>query len=358
MKNNLNKINKKFKILMQLVICFMPNAIKIAIYKNLFGAKIGSNVKIGFAALLIFENLEIDEFSYISPVCIVRVRDLKLGKRVRIGRFTRISTYGINLGPSVTIGSQVSIIASIENPQCTFTAGAESWIFDYCYINPERSISLGRNVGVGGGSYIFAHGLWLSKLNGYPVNYGEINIGNDVWLPWGCFIMPGISIGDGAVVGARSVITKNIPAGSLAAGSPAKVIRDIAASETSEEMKNNILDEITREFCQSKKLSLNVKNDFDWICYEINGVVEIAIAKYSSAEFDSLIGGNTLYVIHKILDNVDQFKKNNYYSLINSQSSPRDNLTTVQTNWLLHLRSIGVRYYPIDEVNLIDSFNI
>jgi acetyltransferase-like isoleucine patch superfamily enzyme len=345
---------KKIKILLQLLICIFPNSIKIKIYEWVFNAKIGNDVKIGFGAILIFKNLQIGDSTIISPLCVIRVRELQLGKRVRVGMFTRISVYGINLGSSVTIGSQVSILASSENPECTFSAGAESWIFDYCYINPEKPIKLGRNVGVGGGSYIFGHGLWLSKLNGYPVNYGEINIGNDVWLPWGCFIMPGISIGDGVVVGARSVITKNVPAGSLVAGSPAKVIRETAATEISDEIKNNILDEITRDFCQSKKLKLNVRENFDWVQYEINGNVEIAIAKYSSIKSYPLFGVNTLFVIRDEICNGNEFDKNNLYSLKNSQSSSRDKLSEVQAAWLINLRSIGVRYYPIDEVNLSD----
>lgn len=352
MKNKLNKVKKKTKILIQVMLCFMPNAIKIALYKKFFRAKIGSNVKIGFGALLIFENLEIDDFSYISPVCIVRVRDLKLGKRVRIGRFTRVSTYGLNLGPSVTIGTQVSILASIENPQCTFSAGAESWIFDYCYINPERSINLGRNVGVGGGSYIFAHGLWLSKLNGYPVNFGEINIGNDVWLPWGCFIMPGISIGDGVVVGARSVITKNIPAGSLAAGSPAKIIREVAATQVSEEEKNKILNEITIEYCKAKKMNLTIEENYNGIQYKINEKVEIVIVKKLTNE-DLKSEKSAMIVVHnKVSRKECQNKK--IFSLENYQSSSRYKFNEIQISWLVYLRSIGVRYYPIDEIDISD----
>lgn len=50
-------------------------------------------------------------------------------------------------------------------------------------------------------------------------------IGNDVWIGANCSILGGVNIGDGAVIGAGSVVTKNIPAYAIAFGNPAKVIR-------------------------------------------------------------------------------------------------------------------------------------
>ncbi|KLN66163.1 DapH/DapD/GlmU-related protein [Vibrio sp. VPAP30] len=55
----------------------------------------------------------------------------------------------------------------------------------------------------------------LDNLKAQP-----ITIGNDVWVGYGCIILPGVSIGDGAVIGAGSVVTKDIPPNSMAAGNP------------------------------------------------------------------------------------------------------------------------------------------
>jgi len=51
------------------------------------------------------------------------------------------------------------------------------------------------------------------------------SIGNDVWIGHGAFILPGVTVGDGAVIAAMSVVTKDVPPYSIVAGSPAKVIR-------------------------------------------------------------------------------------------------------------------------------------
>ena len=59
-----------------------------------------------------------------------------------------------------------------------------------------------------------------------------IVIGSDVWVGGGAIICPGVTIGDRAVIGAGSVVTRDVPAGVFAAGNPAKVIRALDAHAT------------------------------------------------------------------------------------------------------------------------------
>ncbi|MBF4619254.1 sugar O-acetyltransferase [Clavibacter sp. VKM Ac-2873] len=56
-----------------------------------------------------------------------------------------------------------------------------------------------------------------------------ITLGDNVWLGGGVIVCPGVSIGDDSVIGAGSVVTRDIPAGVVAVGNPARVIREIAA---------------------------------------------------------------------------------------------------------------------------------
>lgn len=63
-------------------------------------------------------------------------------------------------------------------------------------------------------------------------NKGDIVIGNDVWIGYEAVIMPGVHIGDGAIVGTRAVVTKDIPPYSIAGGVPAKEIRKRFNQET------------------------------------------------------------------------------------------------------------------------------
>jgi acetyltransferase-like isoleucine patch superfamily enzyme len=63
-----------------------------------------------------------------------------------------------------------------------------------------------------------------------PMIAGPIRIGSDVWVGRGCAILSGVTIGDGAVIGANSVVARDIPEMAIAAGAPAKPIRSRLAS--------------------------------------------------------------------------------------------------------------------------------
>ncbi|GAM59101.1 acrtyltransferase [Vibrio ishigakensis] len=72
-------------------------------------------------------------------------------------------------------------------------------------------------------------------LSDYPFKkFKDTVIGNDVWLGYEVTVMPGVSIGDGAIVGSKSVVASDIPPYSIAVGNPAKVVK---ARFTEEEQK-------------------------------------------------------------------------------------------------------------------------
>jgi acetyltransferase-like isoleucine patch superfamily enzyme len=54
---------------------------------------------------------------------------------------------------------------------------------------------------------------------------GDVSIGNDVWIGLGATILSGVSIGDGAIVGARAVVTRNVPPYAIVGGNPARLLR-------------------------------------------------------------------------------------------------------------------------------------
>lgn len=63
------------------------------------------------------------------------------------------------------------------------------------------------------------------NIKNYILSKGDIVVGNDVWIGYGSFILSGITIGDGAIIGAYSVVTKDIPPYTIVGGNPAKIIR-------------------------------------------------------------------------------------------------------------------------------------
>ena len=112
-------------------------------------------------------------------------------------------------GNHISVGNNVFI-----NYNCTLLDVGKITIGDNCMLAPNVAI------------YTAGHPLHPDSRNsGYE--YGmDVTIGNHVWIGGSVVITPGVRIGDCCVIGADSVVTKDIPAWSLAAGNPCRVIRE------------------------------------------------------------------------------------------------------------------------------------
>lgn len=98
----------------------------------------------------------------------------------------------------------------------------------WCSIQPSASIFLGGEHPTQWVSMYpirMALGIDGALEDGLPFSRGPVLIGNDVWLGWECLVMSGVTIGDGAVVAARSVVTRDVPPYGIVAGVPARHVR-------------------------------------------------------------------------------------------------------------------------------------
>ena len=94
-------------------------------------------------------------------------------------------------------------------------------------------VTIGSNVQIAPNVSIYTAGHPIhpdSRNSGYE--YGiPVTIGNSVWIGGNTVILPGVTIGDNVVIGAGSVVTKDIPANRIAAGNPCRVIREITEED-------------------------------------------------------------------------------------------------------------------------------
>ena len=94
-------------------------------------------------------------------------------------------------------------------------------------------VKIGKNAQIAPNVAIYTAGHPIhpdSRNSGYE--YGiSVTIGDNVWLGGNVCIMPGVTIGDNAVIGAGSVVTKDIPSNVIAAGNPCRVIRPITEAD-------------------------------------------------------------------------------------------------------------------------------
>lgn len=71
---------------------------------------------------------------------------------------------------------------------------------------------------------VFGNGWEPAMPETWP-NKGDMIIGNDVWIGYGAVLMPGVAVGDGAIIATKSVVTRDVPAYAIVGGNPAQVIR-------------------------------------------------------------------------------------------------------------------------------------
>lgn len=102
-----------------------------------------------------------------------------------------------------------------------------------CIMLDVGKITIGDNVLFGPNVSIYTAGQPIhpeSRNSGYE--YGiPVTIGSNVWIGGSCVILPGVSIGNNVVIGAGSVVTKDIPDNVCAAGNPCRVIREITDAD-------------------------------------------------------------------------------------------------------------------------------
>jgi acetyltransferase-like isoleucine patch superfamily enzyme len=226
----------------------LPSFLKRFFYR-LKGAKIGKNVHFGLFSYINGKEVEIGDDSKISPFTFINVKRLKVGKRVQVKMMVAIDTGEVEIGDDSVIMEQVTV-GGMLTPRSVLKIGKRVKIFPFSFLNPTEAITIADDVGVGGSNYIFTHASWLSVLDGFPVTFGPVSIERRVWLTWRVSILANVVIGEDSIIGAGSVVNRNIPKKSLASGSPAKVLISNGKfiREPSFEGKDKILRKIWHEF--------------------------------------------------------------------------------------------------------------
>ena len=141
-----------------------------------------------------------------------KIRLKALGESSKIyGPITILNPQQVSIGNEVTLNHEVSIIAKKAN------------------------VTIGDRVRISTGSKIIATGLNTQLTETEPRQHicAPITINHDVWIGANSVITAGVSIGEGAVIAAGSVVNKDVPAFTIVGGVPAKKIKTIKSKQTS-----------------------------------------------------------------------------------------------------------------------------
>ena len=122
-------------------------------------------------------------------------------------------------------------------------AGNNFYINHNCVMLDCAKIKFGDNVLIAPncGFYTAGHPLDVEKRNKWIEYAYPIYVGNNVWFGANTIVLPNVKIGDNVVIGAGSVVTKDIPSNTLAYGSPCRVIREINEEDKMKYFKNEVL---------------------------------------------------------------------------------------------------------------------
>ncbi|MDQ2934091.1 MAG: hypothetical protein M3R49_03750 [Chloroflexota bacterium] len=188
---------------------------------------LGPGVQIGRSVRIEGGEIRLDAGVRVLRHSTIRVLDeLEIGSSGTVGEHAEISGRRVRIGqelwmlPHAKIGGG----SALENAS-RLDAGHYLHLGTQTLVNTARPVVIGHEVGLGTRTSIYTHGAYPSRLMGFPVAFDGVEVGDFSWVP-GAIINPGVRIGRNCVIGVNSLVTSSIPDGALAAGSPAKVIRE------------------------------------------------------------------------------------------------------------------------------------
>jgi len=151
----------------------------------------------------------------------------KIGKNVVFEKGALVfHPENIEIGDDVYVGHYAVIKGYYKNKM---EIGSGTWIGQMAFLHSAGGLLIGKNVGIGPHVNILTSSHKSSDAH-TPVLHNEIEfkpvaIEDGCDIGTGAVILPGVKIGRNSIIGAGSIVTKNIPSGSIAVGNPAKVIK-------------------------------------------------------------------------------------------------------------------------------------
>ncbi len=132
----------------------------------------------------------------------------------------------ISLGNNVYVGHRTLLKG---HPKGTLNIGSNTWIGQECFFHSAGNITIGEQVGIGPRVMMLTSTHQdLGKnhiLLDAPLDFKPIVVEDHVDIGIGAILLPGVTLGKGAQIGAGSVVTKDVPPFSVVAGNPARVLR-------------------------------------------------------------------------------------------------------------------------------------
>jgi len=129
----------------------------------------------------------------------------------------------LGFGEGTSIYDSTLVIGSV-------VVGAKTWIGPFCVLDGSGGLSIGSNCSISAGVQIYSHDTvnWAVSGGAAPYEHSATSIGDCCYLGPNVVVGRGVSIGNGCVVGANSLVLQDLPPNSKAAGSPCRIIGSVS----------------------------------------------------------------------------------------------------------------------------------
>jgi acetyltransferase-like isoleucine patch superfamily enzyme len=163
------------------------------------------------------------EFGWKSTIAAVDLltnpREISIGRRVKIWKGARLEAISVNGGGEVKLN-----------------IGDDTSIHMYFHCGAAQSVTIGKTVLIAGRVFISDHDHQYDAADpaagSRTLRTSAVVIEDGVWIGEGAVILKGVTVGERSVIGANSVVTRDVPPFSVVAGAPARVIKQIDVRST------------------------------------------------------------------------------------------------------------------------------
>jgi hypothetical protein len=219
-----------------------------------------------------------------DDVIIENDTDIYLHGKLKIGNLSTLGPNTIMRGNNVSIGSEFFSDGKLEiggggwtNPKANLVIGNRC-VMHNNHININSPITIGNHVGLSPNVALITHGYWQSILKGFPFREGPIVIKDNVIIGRNSLVLARVRIGEGAVIGAGCVVTKDVESYHIVGGIPARTLYIVKPNSLTRDKKERIARQIIEEYKESlsfrnNKLARSVKISLDYPIVRVNNAI-------------------------------------------------------------------------------------
>ena len=236
-------------------------------------AEIGERVRIGPGTVIVTDHLVLGDGAVVGADCDLRSSLLELGPGAQAGdgsRWLAADRARLGTGTVVDSGAEVTCREFLAGdgtyvgPRLRVGAGASMEersvvaIGDRCQIapdvliNPTEPVVIGDEVGISAQVAIWTHGYHAGHpvRDGHAAAFAGVEVASGAWLGFRVTLLPGVRVGEGTIVAATATVTRDLPAGVLAAGVPATVRRHLEPAAMSGQQRREAITALAGSWLQ------------------------------------------------------------------------------------------------------------